>query len=214
MITLIHPSRGRPLMALQAFDEWTRKAFSKDSIEYILSIDTSDRDQNHYFDNSENTGVNVIINANRSIVDAVNRAAEIAKGDIMVVVSDDFGCPDAWDTILVNHFKDVESPMILHVNDGIQDRVCTLPIINRAYYQLFGYIYHPHYFSMFADDDLTECAKKIGAYKADFSLLFQHRHYINGMNKRDTTYDRENSKLAWEVGKRIFQRRKQLNFEL
>ena len=200
-------------MARRAYDEWMENIW-EDEVQYILSIDTTDTDQNKYFTAFEGTDVKIIVNPNRSIVDAVNRAAEIAKEDIMVVISDDFGCPEYWDYELILQFQDVDRPMLLHVNDTIQQRVCTLPIINRQYYEKFGYIYHPHYYSMFADDDLTECAKQIGAYKADFSLTFEHRHFVNGKNKRDKTYDRENSKQAWDVGKRVFQGRKQRKFDI
>jgi len=206
-------------MAKQAFDEWTERfayefTLPLSDFQYILSIDDSDSDQNKYYETFTDLPVIIIQSANKSIVDAVNRAAEIATGDILVVISDDFGCPEFWNRSIENHFKGVDTPMILHVNDTIQQRICTLPIMNRQYYERFGYIYHPHYFSMFADDDLTESAKLIGAYKSDFSLTFEHRHYVNGKNKRDKTYDRENSKQAWEIGKRTFQARKQRRFDI
>ena len=205
-------------MAKQAHTEWIIKTtmdfYNFGQHEYILSLDTTDSDQNKYYGIFKDIGVKTIINPNRSIVDAVNRAAEVAKGDIMIVISDDFGCPENWNKLIEDHFKGVDRPMLLHVNDTIQQRVCTLPIINRQYYEKFGYIYHPHYVSMFADDDLTECAKQIGAYKADFNLTFEHRHFVNGKNKRDRTYDRENSKQAWDVGKRVFQARKQRKFDI
>ena len=213
MISILHPSRWRPEMALKAWNEWITAANNPGQIEYILSLDTSDSTQNEYVRLFESTGVQIIINHNRSIVDAVNRAAKVAKHDIFVVVSDDFGCPLDWDMDVVGYCND-ENPVLLHVNDTIQKDICTLPIMNRKFYDRFGWVYHPHYYSMFADNDLTECAKKIGAYVSDFSLTFEHRHYVNGKNKRDKTYDRENSKQAWDIGKRVFQQRKLRQFEL
>jgi hypothetical protein len=213
MISILHPSRWRPEMALKAWNEWMQNANNPDQIEYILSLDTSDSTQNEYFRLFEYTDVQIIINHNRSIVDAVNQAAKVATKDIFVVVSDDFGCPLDWDMDVVGYCAD-ENPVLLHVNDTIQTDVCTLPIMNRKFYDRFGWVYHPHYYSMFADNDLTECAKKIGAYVSDFSLTFEHRHYVNGKNKRDKTYDRENSKQAWDIGKRVFQQRKLRQFEL
>jgi len=213
MITIIHPSRWRPQMALKAWNQWMTAANSPKQIQYILSLDTSDSTQNEYARLFEGTNVQIIFNNNRSIVDAVNVAVSFAKYHIFVVVSDDFGCPDDWDMDIAGYCH-CDEPVLLHVNDTIQTDVCTLPILNRAYYDKFGYIYHPHYYSMFADNDLTECAKRIGAYVSDFGLIFEHNHYVNGKNKRDKTYDRENSKQAWDIGKRVFARRKQLNFEI
>lgn len=208
MITLIHPSRGRPQMALKAFQEWQAKADG--DFQYILSIDYSDPSQQEYTRQSFPEDC-IIIGNNRSIVDATNAAAKLASGDILVVMSDDFGCPDHWDTLIQNHYQDM---LLLHVYDTIQRDVVTLPILSRKLYERLGYIYHPRYFSMFADNDLTESAKKLGAYKADFSLVFEHRHWVNGKNKRDATYDRENSSQAWKIGEQLFKQRQKTGFGL
>lgn len=213
MISILHPSRWRPQMAFNTYNHWLKNADNPDQIEYILSIDTSDSTQNEYARLFENTSAQLIINNNRSIVDAVNNAAKIAKHDIFVVVSDDFECPENWDMDVVGYCY-MDEPVLLHVNDTIQKEVCTIPILNRAFYSKFNYIYHPHYYSMFADNDITESAKIINAYICDFSLVFPHNHYVNGKNKRDKTYDRENSKQAWDIGKRIFQQRKSRHFDI
>lgn len=213
MISIIHPSRWRPEVARKTHNEWMENADNPQQIEYIVSIDMTDSMQNKYFDVFKDTNAKIIVNNNRSIVDAVNNGAKAATQNIFVVVSDDFSCPENWDMNIVGYCHQDE-PVLLHVNDTVQNYISTIPIINRPYYQRFGFIYHPHYFSMFADNDLTDCAKIIGAYVSDFSLIFEHKHFIVGKNKRDKTYDRQNSKQAWEIGKRIYQQRKQRNFDL
>lgn len=213
MITIIHPSRWRAKMAKQAYLEWMEKADDAKSIEYILSLDTTDNTVNDYNDAFEDCNIKTLIFPNRSIVDAVNQGAKKSNGDILVVVSDDFSCPSGWDTIIKDRL-DTSKSELLHVFDTIQNDVCTLPIITKEFYLKFGFIYHPHYFSMFADNDITECAKRIGGYVEAFDLTFAHNHYVNGKNKRDKTYDRENSKLAWDQGKRTYQSRKSRNFDI
>ena len=78
MISILHPSRWRPEMALKAWNEWITAANNPSQIEYILSLDTSDSTQNEYVRLFESTGVQIIINHNRSIVDAVNQPAKVA----------------------------------------------------------------------------------------------------------------------------------------
>ncbi len=211
MISLIHPSRGRPELALRAYRHWIDHAATPDQIEYILSIDHSDRDQIKYTSCQEFPDDCIIINHNRSIVDAVNNAAARSTGDIMVVMSDDFMCPAHWDSLIT---KRMSAFCALHVNDTIQQNIITLPILTRSVYDRLGFIYHPHYLSMYADNDLTDCCKLIGAYTPAFDLTFQHQHYVNGFRKMDETYKRENSKQAWQVGKKVYQDRASRKFDI
>ena len=94
--SLLHPSRGRLERSAQAIVEWAKRRSGDHPVEHILSVDTDD-DVAGYRRVAAAHGVQLIVNANRSIVDAANAAARVAGGDVLIVVSDDFGCPDAWD---------------------------------------------------------------------------------------------------------------------
>lgn len=200
-------------MAKKAHDHWMSLADDPNSIEYTISLDTSDNTIEDYKRTFKDVDVKILIYPNRSIVDAVNNGAKWTTSDIFVVVSDDFEAFQGWDTAIVERL-DINRAELLHTFDTIQNNVCTLPILTKKYYELFGHIYHPHYISMFADDDLTECAKLVNGYIEAFDLVFAHNHWVNGKNPKDKTYDRENSKTAWEVGKRMFQQRKARRFDL
>ena len=209
-ISIIHPSRGRPVKAVEAYQEWLMKA--EGDFEYILSIDQSDPTQSQYYQQCQKHNVHgsILLNPNRCIVEAVNVAAKHSTGDLIVVMSDDFGCPEHWDKLLIERVK--QDQQVLHVFDTIQRDIVTLPIMTRSYYNRFGYVYHPQYFSMFCDNDLTECAKRTGAYTDCRDLTFEHRHWVNGKAVKDKTYEREES--GWAVGEKLFKRRKLINFGL
>mgnify|MGYP005615770435 FL=1 len=200
-------------MAKQAHDHWMSLADDPKSIEYILSLDTSDNTFIDYQEAFINDDIDTMVCPNRSIVDAVNNAAKNAQGDIFVVVSDDFEAFQGWDTVIIERL-DIKRAELLHTFDTIQNNVCTLPILTKKYFELFGHIYHPHYISMFADDDMTECAKLVNGYVEAFDLTFAHNHWVNGKNANDETYDREISKTAWGGGMRMFQQRKARRFDL
>jgi hypothetical protein len=210
--SLLHPSRGRLGLAEAAIAEWSGKASGAHRIEHILSIDADD-DVAGYQALASRTGVRLIVNPNRSLVDAANHAARIATGEVFIVVSDDFGCPDAWDATLAAILGDRRDVAIL-VDDGVDGRILTLPIIGRALYERLGYVYHPAYFSMFVDDDLTETAAALGKLVDARHLRFPHRHYSIGQRESDATYARQNSARAWRVGRRTFERRQVTNFGL
>jgi hypothetical protein len=208
-IALIHPSRGRPDKARQAYEEWLKNA--DEDFEYVISIDTSDPTQSKYFANFIND-CDLVQGDNRSIVDAVNLACSHVVADIYVVMSDDFGCPKGWDTI-IKQAMPLDRPAVIQVRDTIQDEIVTLPILNRLMYEKLGHVYHPRYFSMFADNDLTECAKIHGEL-IKLDVVFEHRHYVNKKAPMDATYERENSQKAWNVGKKFFEMRKRTGFKL
>src|SRR5207244_2208378 len=72
--SLLHPSRGRLERAAQAIGEWTARRSGDHSVEHILSVDTDD-DVAGYRRVADAAGVRLVVNANRSVVDAANAAA-------------------------------------------------------------------------------------------------------------------------------------------
>jgi hypothetical protein len=208
--SLLHPSRGRIVQAENAIEEWLVAASGHHDIEYILSVDDDD-DVAGYRTMAERRGVGLIVGRNRSIVDAVNRAAAKATGDMFIVVSDDFGCPAGWDEVLAEILGDQRDVAVL-VHDGMDARILTLPIVGRELYERLGYVYHPDYISMFCDDDLTETARGDGKLIDARHVVFPHRHFTVGGLHFDATYARERSRLAWLQGFRVFRKRTAVDF--
>lgn len=198
-ITIIHPTRGRLKQALETRAKWLLNADGE--VEYIYSVDSDDFTMPSWVDG--------IRNPNKSAIEAINRAAEVASGDLFVVVSDDFNDPPKhWDTLLLSEIGD-RSDFVLKTRDGIQDTLVTLPILDRAYYERFGYVYRPEYGHLFADTEMTVVSMMLGRYiKSD--LLFPHNHYSIGKVERDEV--NEKNDLTWEQGERVFGSRLLTNF--
>lgn len=201
---------------------WIASPFNIENIEYILSIDEHDPELMEYFKCfnhfTEELNIQVIVNNNKSVVDATNAAAKIAKGDILVYVSDDFDCPASYDVALMNAFTNkisMHEPALLKVDDCLQKfdvPVLTIPIMNRCLYEKLGYFWHPEYKSMFVDEDLYwTCFNNNWLYLAP-DLKFEHQHCSVGKSERDNTYIRSESN--WDQGKELFAKRKALNFPL
>lgn len=211
---LCHPSRGRPVQAYKTFLKWMGACTDSDTYQYILSLDHDDPHLEAYRKRFAQSGADIIVNQNRSMVDASNRAASaaISGAEVYILVSDDFDCPAGWNEAVKAKMR--PEPTLLHVTDTIQDRIVTLTIMNRALYERIGYMYHPGYFSMYADDDLTETARTLNAYVPAFDLVFPHNHFVNGKAKMDPTYERENSQQALSQGRSLFERRKADGFPI
>jgi restriction endonuclease len=86
--------------------------------------------------------------------------------------------------------------------------------MNREAYAKLGYVYHPDYISMFADDDLRKTALQHGMYYNGTDIMIEHRHYSVKKAKYDKTYQSENSKTALKKGEQVFFQRAKDKFPL
>jgi hypothetical protein len=195
MISLIHPSRGRPQIARQTLDKWWGDYIMGHNFEHILSIDVDDPAKEEY-EKLFPVGCTLIQNSNRSAVDAINNAAKVATGDILMVVSDDTEPCPAWYEYIY-HEANGRKDWILKTQDGIQPYIITMPIMDRAYYNRTGYIYYPTFDHMFCDTYLT-CVADITGRKITSNLLFPHR---NDSIKDDL---RKRTDSTWKQGEDLF----------
>lgn len=205
-ISLIHPSRGRAELAKHVYDNWMDKADNPESIEYILSIDTNDPQRVDYLFTFD---CEVIVNGNKSAIEAINNAAKVATGELLIVVSDDFDCQKGWDTKLLSYLKGKED-FIVKTYDGLQPWLITLPIMDRKYYERFGYIYYPEYKHMFCDTEMT-CVGDLLDKTILVPLLFQHKHYTQaGGIKKDAISVKNDA--TWGQGEKLYLSRIKNNF--
>jgi hypothetical protein len=137
--------------------------------------------------------------------------------DILVVTSDDM-IPqvEGWDLRIIadmeKHFPDTDG--VLWYNDGFtQDRLNTLPIVGRKYYERTGYIYNHSYKSLWADNEFTEVAQRLGRIKYSDDVLFLHDHPANNAAAiYDEVYRSNDAHYAYD--RDVYTRRKSLNFDL
>lgn len=213
-ISLLHPSRGRPEKAHETARHWFDKA-GKINLEYILSCDSDDMQLHNYDPLNGAQNMRRIVNENRSVVEATNKAAIASHGDILIYLSDDFECPDNWGELVLKEFENENRPLVIKVDDLLQPNhvtVLTIPIMNRALYERLGYFFQPEYKSMFCDVDLYYTAKHIGALKNAFHLKFPHNHHSIGKAENDETYRR--SEANWRQGEEVFNRRRAQGFPI
>jgi hypothetical protein len=90
--------------------------------------------------------------------------------DIMLLASDDM-VPErkGYDTAMRKAYMDYGGDCAIWMNAGDQPRIATLCGMTRAYYQRFGYIYHPDYVSLWCDNEWTDVARSLNrlAYVED-----------------------------------------------
>lgn len=199
MISLIHPSRSRPQKSFETIKKWILKA-GMDDFEIILSLDDDDPTLGTYLQLYNNIERTIQLAPNKSAVEAINRAARIAQGNIFIVVSDDTDCPANWANRILK-YTEGRTDFVLKVKDGIQPTMITMPILDRAYYQRDGYIYHPAFSHCWADRYFTEIAHKRKRVITK-NMMFRHMHYSVLKKKPDEQYKRTDA--TFNEGKRIY----------
>jgi glycosyltransferase involved in cell wall biosynthesis len=178
-------------------------------VELIVSIDESDPTRKEY----AKLYSGYLLNDNKSVVEATNKAAAKARGDIFVYLSDDFKPFANWGKVVMEEFAKYTGPTLIKVDDMLQKfdvPVLTIPIMNRACYDKLGYFWHPGYKSMFVDEHLYWRSKKIHALKMAPHIHFEHCHVSVGKAKDDETY--RASAANWDQGKALFAKHKMEGF--
>lgn len=199
MISILAPSRGRAEICFANLQKWFLACRDYFDVEWIISVDSDDPNLSRYHDHYRITSkraCKLIVNDNRSAVDAINNAAFNADGNILMIVSDDTECFDGWPRAILKELEGKED-FILKTQDGIQPWIITNPILDRAYYNRTGYIYDPDFRHQFVDTWMTVQAD-ISGRKLTSNLMFRH---LNDTIKDDV---RKRSDATWDEGQRTF----------
>ena len=120
-------------------------------------------------------------------IDAINRDVNEFKEkydfDILINFSDDMEFTQhSFDETIRNkfftHYPDTDGN--IYFNDGfVGDRISTMSIIGRKYYDKFNYIYHPSYHSLWCDNEYTDVAKMNQKILYFNENIFKHNHPAN-----------------------------------
>ena len=227
--SILHTS-ARPNAWKAVYDAWLKNADRVEDIEYILVVDQRWGFCAPTFENEGETRTvrmprdedKIIYNTGRRCyVEGVNLAAEYATGDILIVVADDqFPC-EHWDTLISSPGTEHHAPkhMVIWVPTGTPTEfnrgVIVMPIMSRALYEKWGYVFYPGYESMYADNDLCEHARTEGVLiEARHLAVFPHRHFLFTPGVEvDDAYKVQNRPEAYAIGERLLNARRHNGFK-
>lgn len=205
-ISVIHPTRGRKQMAFDTATKWFDRADG--SFEYILSVDTSENENYDAFYTMGDRDTWVCESDNKTAIEAINNAAKKCKGDLIIVVSDDTDCPEHWDTLLLKELKG-QYDFCAKVDDGLQPTLITMPVMDRVFYERYGYVYHQDFLHLHCDEELTCVSIMTGKY-LKLPLLFRHLHYTAGLSEKDNINIKNDA--TWAHGQATLDRHAKNNF--
>ena len=157
----------------------------------------------------------LMISDNKSKIEAINNMPKNIEWDILLLISDDM-IPqvNGWDNIIredmQKYYPDLDG--VLWYNDGYAgNRLNTLVCMSRKYYERFGYIYHPAYKSLYADNEFMEVANKLGKQTYIDNVIIKHEHPANTGKPYDERYRITES--FYQEDKTTYEKRKLAGFK-
>jgi len=183
-ILIKFPSRSRPDKLMSVYKKYIEFADDPESIKGLITLDTDDLTVTEELQQSlKAIHANTIIKVgySGSKIAAVNRDMEHAgQFDIVLLASDDMiPIVKGYDTIIRDNMTSLypDTDGVLWFNDGYQgQRLNTLCILGKAYYDRFNYIYHPSYKSEWCDNEFTEVANQLGKQTYFERIIIRHEH--------------------------------------
>lgn len=174
MILYNFASRSRPDKFFKAIENIN--TLSKTDHIILAKLDTDDKAMQDRFDEVNRCGAIIVWGHSKNKIDAINR--DIPDGwDILVNMSDDMVfTKEGFDLDIIEAFNG-DLDQFIHFPDGFTaERLCSMSIIGRDYYDRFGYVYHPDYVSLWCDNEAQDVAKDLGKYKFVNKNIFIHDH--------------------------------------
>lgn len=214
-------SRSRPKKFIQTLENIYSNIKSKDFL-ILASLDQDDTSMyNEEMFNSIRLYKNLMVcwGLSNNKIHAINRDLEMCQNfDILINMSDDMlFIEKGFDTIIEEqmnkHFP--SGDCLLHFPDQNQGSNCmTMSIMDKKYFNRFGYIYNPEYESLECDVEAMEVGKRLGRYKYIDRVIFYHYHPSFGQAKYDEQYLKTESYAVRLKDKETYNRRMINNFYL
>lgn len=210
VILFKYPSRERPKLFFRSLDSIVENLTNKLDYHVACTLDEDDKSMNCPEVRERLASYkNLSVQWGRSIskIHAVNRDMPDIPWDILVCMSDDMvftkaGFDDQIRAEMAKAFPFNDG--LLHFPDqNAKEKLATMYIAGRGFYDRFGYIYDPDFLSFWCDNLVQDIAVKIGKYKFVDQRILDHMHPAYRHSASDGLY-RKNDKF-WDHDKALYE---------
>ena len=212
--SLLHATRGTPERAIDTRNRWIAAAKTPEDVEHLFAYQSDDEASARAIgENPDMVSVETAPPPDwaSSSVANWNAAAAISTGDWLIVIADDLLPVKGWDDLLrsdISTEHEINTPLALQAFDGINDDdLLRHPIINRELYEARGFVFHPAFYGVYCDNDLTVWCKINARIHRTNSFSVQHIHPLTGARDMDEITLLQNTGRAYQYGAKMFARR-------
>jgi len=208
-ISVVHATRGRSQLAFQRKMQWLALAKEPLAIEWLFMVD---HDEALDYTPHEGKRVNP-----GGIINAWNEGAKLAKGDIIVQMSDDWSPPRYWDALISHRMGNPGAERVLAISDGhrTDKLLCMAILTQKRLRRQGGYMFHPSYQEsdgIYSDNEFTDRAYADDCVIEAKDIIFMHENALFGHGQPDDQLKNHNKPEHYEKGKAIYEKRKANNW--
>ena len=212
-ISLLHATWFSSRNPLSHRDEWLSFSANPEAIEYIPAMDADDLDAcNDTSALKRFVGPAQKSSGFSSAVKNWNGAAQLARGSLLFVISDDLFPPNNWDQQILEKLYGLRpefDEFVLKVRDTPfhRDWRVSHPIVSKQYYHSFG-LFCNDYSHLYVDRDFTLFAFWNSVIFDGRDIFFRHEHpSLNPEISPNVSQQRGNRAIEREHGRAVFKRR-------
>lgn len=215
------PTKGRKDKFFTTLDKYHEYCSDIENTIFLISIDSDDvvmNNEDTIKKITEYKNTKLVIGHSLSKIDAINRDLSDFEydWDIVLIAADDT-IPQiiGYDNIVRDNmlFNYPDTDGILWFNDGFQgNRLNTLCILGKKYYQRFNYIYHSDYKSCWSDNEFMVVGNILKRQSYIDQVIIRHEHPDYGYGNPD--YVHKNNVSDWQHDEDIYNKRLINNFYL
>jgi hypothetical protein len=217
-ILIKFPTRNRKDKFFEVLQKYYDFATDLSKIEFLITLDFDDDSMNNQevidkLKSYEN--LRFVFGKSNNKIHAVNRDIELGDWDIILLASDDMipiekGYDEQIRFNMTINYPNTDG--ILWFNDGNRKDLNTLCILGKKYYERFGYIYHPDYKSLWADNEFMTIGNLLKKQIFIDKVIIHHQHPDWGYGGRDIIHSLNSTHDKYD--RDIFVRRQKNNFDL
>jgi hypothetical protein len=220
-ILLKYPSRGRPGKFFRGLDSIYNNLADKVNFHVSCTLDLDDESMcnQEVIDRITAYGnISIAWGKSDSKIHAINRDMPDVNGyDIIICMSDDqiftlYGFDDIIRIDMNAVFPEFDG-LLHYLDKDTQGALATLYVAGVNFYKRRGHIYHPSYFSLWADNEIQEVAILEEKYHFIGTIIYWHANPAYYPEEgRDEKFDHDQS--LWDIDEANYNKRKLINFEL
>jgi hypothetical protein len=178
------PTRGRTDKFFNTLDKYYELLSGKCNVEFLITCDSDDTSMNNSTVREKlksYANLEVEYGDSKTKIEAINAGMSQRDFQVVLLASDDMiPVVKGYDSIIIEAmcktFPDFDG--VVWFNDGVQqNRLNTLCILGKKYYNRFGYIYNPEYKSLWCDAEFTLVGNMLGKQKYFDQVIIKHDHH-------------------------------------
>lgn len=214
-ILINYTTRGRPERFFDGLETIYTLCSDVDNIRVLVTCDYDDTSMFNPLVKNRIEGyknIHLIYGKSEGKIHAINRDLDLLPEewkdwDIVANFSDDMRWNVfAWDGAIRADFF-VYSPdyshYIAYLDVDTKGALSTLYIAGRKFFDTFGFIYDPQFKSLFADNLIEDCAKRMGKYKYIPYSIYSHLLPSYGHLPPDEMYLQQQA-IGWDVDQKLY----------